>query len=100
MPEGLQPQPSGEVLQNGSVGQDPFEKAYLLLLGQLNTVNEELARTREELWRSKAPVEPEDRKLLDFLKRRVSPCPAARSGARAGLVGLASPCSPLPAEHS
>ncbi|XP_075300225.1 unconventional myosin-Vb-like [Opisthocomus hoazin] len=71
VPEGLQPQPSGEVLQNGSVGQDPFEKAYLLLLGQLNTVNEELARTREELWRSKAPVEPEDRKLLDFLKRRV-----------------------------
>ncbi|KAM9265441.1 unconventional myosin-Vb-like [Morus bassanus] len=67
-PEG--PQPSGEVLLNGSVGQDPFEKAYLLLLGQLNAVNEELARTREELRRSKAPVEPEERKPLDFLKRR------------------------------
>ncbi|XP_059687630.1 unconventional myosin-Vb-like [Gavia stellata] len=64
------PQPSGEVLLNGSVGQDPFEKAYLLLLGQLNAVNEELARTREELRRSKAPVEPEERRPLDFLKRR------------------------------
>ncbi|CAM9736885.1 unnamed protein product [Bubo scandiacus] len=68
VPEG--PQPSSEVLLNGSVGQDPFEKAYLLLLGQLNAVNEELARTREELRRSKAPAEPEERKPLDFLKRR------------------------------
>ncbi|XP_050766755.1 unconventional myosin-Vb-like [Gymnogyps californianus] len=68
VPEG--PQPSGEVLLNGNVGQDPFEKAYLLLLGQLKAVNEELARTREELRRSKAPVEPEERKPLDFLKRR------------------------------
>lgn len=98
MPEG--PQPSGEVLLNGNVGQDPFEKAYLLLLGQLKAVNEELARTREELRRSKAPVEPEERKPLEFLKRRVSPCPAAVSRARFGLAGLASPCSPLPAEHS
>ncbi|XP_064325541.1 unconventional myosin-Vb-like [Phalacrocorax carbo] len=45
MPEG--PQPSGEVLLNGSVGQDHFKKAYLLLLGQLNAVNKELAQTRE-----------------------------------------------------
>ncbi|KAM6231952.1 unconventional myosin-Vb-like [Spheniscus humboldti] len=70
VPEGLQPQPSSEVLLNGGMGQDPFEKAYLLLLGQLNAVNEELARTREELRRSKASVEPEERKPLDFLKRR------------------------------
>ncbi|KAM6040157.1 unconventional myosin-Vb-like [Theristicus caerulescens] len=68
VPEG--PQPSGEVLLNGGVGQDPFEKAYLLLLGQFNTVSEELARTREELRRSKASTEPEERKPLDFLKRR------------------------------
>lgn len=100
--EGPQPQPSGEVLLNGSVGQDPFEKAYLLLLGQLNAVSEELARTREELRRSKAPVEPEERKPLDFLKRKVSPCPTAVSGARSRsrLAGLASPHSLLPAEHS
>ncbi|XP_075632393.1 unconventional myosin-Vb [Balearica regulorum gibbericeps] len=63
VPEGLHPQPS-------SVGQDPFEKAYLLLLGQLNAANEELARTREELRRTKAPMEQEERKPLDFLKRR------------------------------
>ncbi|XP_072701972.1 unconventional myosin-Vb-like [Ciconia boyciana] len=68
VPEG--PQPSGEAALNGGVGQDSFEKAYLLLLGQLNTVSEELARTREELRRAKAPVEPEERKPLDFLKRR------------------------------
>ncbi|KAM6369208.1 unconventional myosin-Vb-like [Pluvialis apricaria] len=68
VPEG--PQPSSEVLQDSSVGQEPFEKAYLLLLGQLSAVNEELARTREELRRSKTPMEPEERKPLDFLKRR------------------------------
>ncbi|XP_074421498.1 unconventional myosin-Vb-like isoform X1 [Larus michahellis] len=68
VPEG--PQPSGEVLLNGNVGQDPFEKAYLLLLKQLSAANEELARTREELRRSKAAVEPEEKKPLDFLKRR------------------------------
>ncbi|NXW59659.1 MYO5B protein, partial [Eurystomus gularis] len=89
VPEG--PQPSGEVLLNGGVGQDHFEKAYLLLLGQLSAVNEELARTREELKRSKAPVEPEERKPLDFLKRRVSPCPTAMSGARSRLVGWPHP---------
>ncbi|XP_040983756.1 unconventional myosin-Vb-like [Aquila chrysaetos chrysaetos] len=70
VPEGLQPQPSGEAPLKSSVGQDPFEKAYLLLLGQFNAVNEELARTREELRRSKAPVELEERKPLDFFKRR------------------------------
>ncbi|XP_064898034.1 unconventional myosin-Vb-like [Columba livia] len=64
------PEPSGEALLNGSVGQDPIGKAYRLLLGQLSAVNEELARTREELRRSKAPVEPEERKPLEFLKRR------------------------------
>ncbi|XP_051495924.1 unconventional myosin-Va-like [Apus apus] len=69
VPEGLQPQPSSEVPLNGGVGQDPFEKAYLLLLGQLSAANEELARTREELRRCKAPMEQE-RKPLDFLKRR------------------------------
>ncbi|KAM9369032.1 unconventional myosin-Vb-like [Phaethornis superciliosus] len=69
-PEELQPQPSSEVLLNGGVGKDPFEKAYLLLLGQLSAANEELARTREELRRSKGPVEREERKPLDFLKRR------------------------------
>ncbi|XP_063214481.1 unconventional myosin-Vb-like [Chroicocephalus ridibundus] len=68
VPEG--PQPGGEVLPNGNVGQDPFEKAYLLLLKQLSAANEELARTREELRRSKAAVEPEEKKPLDFLKRR------------------------------
>lgn len=98
VPEGPQPQPSSEVPQNSGVGQDPFEKAYLLLLGQLSAVNEELARTREELRRSKTPMEPEERKPLDFLKRRVSPCPTA--GSRGRLVGLVSPCSPPPAEHS
>ncbi|KAM6396140.1 unconventional myosin-Vb-like [Rhynochetos jubatus] len=61
------PQPSGEVLPKGGVGQDPSEKAYLPLLGK---VNEELARSQEKLQRSKAPVEPEERKPLDFLKRR------------------------------
>lgn len=100
VPEGLQPQPGGEAPLKSSVGQDPFEKAYLLLLGQFNAVNEELARTREELRRSKAPVELEERKPLDFFKRRVSPCSAAVSRARCRLAGLASPCSPLPAEHS
>ncbi|XP_068277030.1 unconventional myosin-Vb-like [Nyctibius grandis] len=68
--EGPQPQPGNEVLLNGSVGQDPPEKAYLLLLGQLKAAKEELAWTREELRRSKAPVEPEERKPLDFFKRR------------------------------
>ncbi|XP_040446386.1 unconventional myosin-Vb-like [Falco naumanni] len=70
VPEGSRLQPSSEVVLNGGVSQDPFEKAYLLLLGQLNAANEELARTREELRRSQAPVEPEERKLLDFFKRR------------------------------
>ncbi|XP_009945340.1 PREDICTED: unconventional myosin-Vb-like [Leptosomus discolor] len=70
VPEGPQPQPSREVPLNSGVGQDPFEKAYLLLLGRLKAVNEELARTREELRRSKAPVELEERKPLDFLKCR------------------------------
>lgn len=93
VPEGLHPQPS-------SVGQDPFEKAYLLLLGQLNAANEELAWTREELRRSKAPMEQEERKPLDFLKRRVSPCSTTMSRARSRLAGLASPCSLLPAAHS
>ncbi|XP_042650207.1 unconventional myosin-Va-like [Tyto alba] len=68
VPEG--PQPASEVLQKNRAGQDPFEKAYLLLLGQLNAVNKELARTREELRRSKAAVEPEERKPLDFFKPR------------------------------
>ncbi|XP_069733851.1 unconventional myosin-Vb-like [Phaenicophaeus curvirostris] len=68
VPEG--PQPSGEVMLNRSGGQDPFEKAYLLLVGQLEAVNKELARTREELQRSRAPVESEERKPLSFLKRR------------------------------
>ncbi|XP_055562731.1 unconventional myosin-Vb-like, partial [Falco cherrug] len=70
VPEGSRLQPSSEAVLNGGVSQDPFEKAYLLLLGQLNAANEELARTREELRRSQAPVEPEERKLLDFFKRR------------------------------
>ncbi|XP_074020109.1 unconventional myosin-Vb-like [Numenius arquata] len=70
VPERAQPQPSSEVALNGSVGQDPFEKAYLLLLKQLNAANEELARTREELRRSKAAMELEEKKPLDFLKRR------------------------------
>ncbi|KAM6294831.1 unconventional myosin-Va-like [Aegotheles albertisi] len=70
VPEGLQAQPSSEVLLTSGVGQDPFEKAYLVLLGQFNAINEELARTRQELRRSKAPVELEERKPLDFLKRR------------------------------
>ncbi|XP_025966984.2 unconventional myosin-Vb-like [Dromaius novaehollandiae] len=68
--EGQQPQPGSEAMLNGSVGQDPFEKAYLLLLGQLNAVNEELARTREELRRARAPAESEEKRPLDFLKRR------------------------------
>lgn len=93
------PEPSGEALLNGSVGQDPIGKAYRLLLGQLSAVNEELARTREELRRSKAPVEPEERKPLEFLKRRVSPCPTAVSRVRSGLLLLASSCSVPSAEH-
>ncbi|KAM6236035.1 unconventional myosin-Vb-like [Porphyrio hochstetteri] len=68
--EGLQPQPSGEAHLNPVGSQDPFEKAYLLLLGQLNAVSEELARTREELRRSQTPVELEEKKPLDFFKRR------------------------------
>ncbi|KAM6310732.1 unconventional myosin-Vb-like [Podargus strigoides] len=64
------PQPRGEVPPNDSVGQDLFENAYRLLLGQLSAVTEELACAREELRRSKAPVEPEERKELDFLKRK------------------------------
>ncbi|NXE57021.1 MYO5A protein, partial [Casuarius casuarius] len=75
-----QPQPGGEAMPNGSVGQDPFEKAYLLLLGQLNAVNEELARTREELRRARAPAESEEKKPLDFLKRRVSTPPCCKQG--------------------
>ncbi|NXX21056.1 MYO5B protein, partial [Podargus strigoides] len=90
------PQPRGEVPPNDSVGQDLFENAYRLLLGQLSAVTEELACAREELRRSKAPVEPEERKELDFLKRKVSPCPTAQSVARSLLVGLVSPCSPPP----
>ncbi|XP_072213378.1 unconventional myosin-Vb-like [Excalfactoria chinensis] len=64
------PHPMGDPVPNSTVGQDPFEKAYLLLLGQLNAVTEELARTREELRRSKAPAEHEEKKPLDFLKRK------------------------------
>lgn len=71
------PHPMGDPMPGSAAGQDPFEKAYLLLLGQLNAVTEELARTREELRRSKASAEHEERKPLDFLKRRVSPCPIA-----------------------
>ncbi|XP_065603387.1 unconventional myosin-Vb-like [Cyrtonyx montezumae] len=69
-PEVLQPHLMGDPTPNSGVGQDPFEKAYLLLLGQLNAVTEELARTREELRRSKASMEQEEKKPLDFLKRR------------------------------
>ncbi|XP_010723121.2 unconventional myosin-Vb-like [Meleagris gallopavo] len=64
------PHPMEDPMPNTAVGQDRFEKAYLLLLGQLNAVTEELARTREELGRSKASAEHEERKPLDFLKRR------------------------------
>eukprot|EP00076_Gallus_gallus_P011451 XP_004948778.2 unconventional myosin-Va [Gallus gallus] len=64
------PHPMGDPMPGSAAGQDPFEKAYLLLLGQLNAVTEELARTREELRRSKASAEHEERKPLDFLKRR------------------------------
>ncbi|XP_032059649.1 unconventional myosin-Vb-like [Aythya fuligula] len=64
------PQPAAEPLPNGGAGQDPLEQAYLLLLGQLNAVTEELARTREELRRNKASAEHEEKKPLDFLKRR------------------------------
>lgn len=71
------PRPMEDPMPNTAVGQDRFEKAYLLLLGQLNAVTEELARTREELGRSKASAEHEERKPLDFLKRRVSLCPAS-----------------------
>lgn len=92
MPEG--PQPAGEPLPNGGGGQDPLERAYLLLLGQLNAVTEELARTREELRRSKASAEHEEKKPLDFLKRRVSPCPTDMG--LDGTVGaaLTLPCCP------
>ncbi|NXJ04154.1 MYO5B protein, partial [Odontophorus gujanensis] len=76
-PEVPQPHPMGDPTLNSGVGQDPFEKAYLLLLGQLSAVTEELARTREELRRSKASSEHEEKKPLDFLKRRVSSCPIA-----------------------
>ncbi|TFK02154.1 Unconventional myosin-Vb [Platysternon megacephalum] len=50
-------------------GQDPYEKAYLLLLGQLNVVTEDLARTREELRRAKAQLAHE-RKPFEIFKRR------------------------------
>ncbi|OXB69833.1 UNVERIFIED_CONTAM: hypothetical protein H355_013936, partial [Colinus virginianus] len=69
-PEVPPPHPMGDPTPSSAVGQDPFEKAYLLLLGQLNAVTEELARTREELRRSKASMEHEEKKPLDFLKRR------------------------------
>ncbi|XP_075759374.1 unconventional myosin-Vb-like isoform X2 [Pelodiscus sinensis] len=49
-------------------GQDPLEKAYLLLLGQLNAVTEDLARTREELRRAKAQLAHE-RKPFELFKR-------------------------------
>uniref|UniRef100_K7F9J3 MYO5B protein n=1 Tax=Pelodiscus sinensis TaxID=13735 RepID=K7F9J3_PELSI len=51
-------------------GQDPLEKAYLLLLGQLNAVTEDLARTREELRRAKAQLAHE-RKPFELFKRWV-----------------------------
>ncbi|XP_030396539.1 unconventional myosin-Vb-like [Gopherus evgoodei] len=54
---------------NDDDGQDPFEKAYLLLLGQLNVVTEDLARTREELRRAKAQLAHE-RKPFEIFKRR------------------------------
>ncbi|XP_067413549.1 unconventional myosin-Vb-like [Emydura macquarii macquarii] len=50
-------------------GQDPYEKAYLLLLGQLNVVTEDLARTREELRRARAQLVHE-RKPFEIFKRR------------------------------
>lgn len=92
VPEG--PQPTGEPLPNGGTGQDPLEQAYLLLLGQLNAVTEELARTREELRRSKASAEHEEKKPLDFLKRRVSPCPADMGLDGAVGAALTVPCCP------
>nr|XP_032654863.1 unconventional myosin-Vb-like [Chelonoidis abingdonii] len=54
---------------NDDDGQDPYEKAYLLLLGQLNVVTEDLARTREELRRAKAQLAHE-RKPFEIFKRR------------------------------
>lgn len=63
------PQPSGEMLLNGDVAQEPFEKASLLLLEQLKAASKELAQSQEVLWRLR-------------------------------LLGLASSCSPLPAEQS
>ncbi|XP_043358594.1 unconventional myosin-Vb-like isoform X6 [Dermochelys coriacea] len=54
---------------NDDNGQDPYEKAYLLLLGQLNVVTEDLARTREELRRAKAQLAHE-RKPFEIFKRR------------------------------
>ncbi|XP_074834028.1 unconventional myosin-Va-like [Carettochelys insculpta] len=59
--------PSSSLTEEG--GQDPYEKAYLLLLGQLNTVTEDLARTREELRRAKAQLAHE-RKPFEIFKRR------------------------------
>lgn len=95
------PQPGGEALLNGDVGQDPHERAPLPLLGQLSAVEEELPRAREELQRSKALEEPEERKPLDFLKRRVSPCPTTASRGRSRRWDWPHPLSsPLPAEHS
>ncbi|KAH1174526.1 hypothetical protein KIL84_008517 [Mauremys mutica] len=54
---------------NGDDGQDPYEKAYLLLLGQLNVVTEDLARTHEELCRARAQLAHE-RKPFEIFKRR------------------------------
>ncbi|XP_043392074.1 unconventional myosin-Vb isoform X2 [Chelonia mydas] len=59
---------------NDDDGQDPYEKAYLLLLGQLNVVTEDLARTREELRRAKAQLAHE-RKPFEIFKRRSPPSP-------------------------
>ncbi|XP_043358593.1 unconventional myosin-Vb-like isoform X5 [Dermochelys coriacea] len=59
---------------NDDNGQDPYEKAYLLLLGQLNVVTEDLARTREELRRAKAQLAHE-RKPFEIFKRRSPPSP-------------------------
>lgn len=63
--EGPRPWRSGEVLLSSAVGQDPLEK-LCLLLGQLHAVI-------LELWRSTALVELEERKPMEFLKRRVEP---------------------------
>ncbi|KAG6934787.1 unconventional myosin-Vb, partial [Chelydra serpentina] len=53
-------------------GQDPYEKAYLLLLGQLNLVTEDLARTREELRRAKAQLAHERRPFEIFKRRNIA----------------------------